>query len=251
MLKPIIPNWIGVPDTIAAFSTTRCHGLSSGPYGDGLGGCGLNLGMHVGDRLDDVLRNRALLYPLLPSEPVWLSQVHGIHVVDAGDIEGVPEADASITTQARVVCAIMTADCLPVLFSDVTGRVVGAAHAGWRGLANGVLENTVAQMRDAGAGEIIAWMGPAIGPEYFEVGEEVVQAFFQDGIDVKAAFHSLGTSVPKYLANIYLLARQKLVKIGIDRVFGGEYCTVRDSQEFYSYRRDKVTGRMASLIFIK
>jgi polyphenol oxidase len=149
------------------------------------------------------------------------------------------------------VCAIQTADCLPVLFCDMNGRVVGAAHAGWRGLANGILENTVSRMRDAGAGEIIAWMGPAIGPQCFEVGADVWTAFVGRDADLAKAFIPADGQPGKYLADIYCLARDALVKAGVENVSGGELCTVTDRHRFYSYRRDKVTGRMASLIWLK
>ena len=218
----------------------------------------MNLGTHVGDRPDAVQRNRALLRDVLPAEPCWLTQVHGSRVVDAARASGVPEADASLTGERGVVCAVQTADCLPVLFCDSNGTTVGAAHAGWRGLAAGVLENTVASMRDVGAGEILAWLGPAIGPAHFEVGEDVRQAFVERFIDLglgadqaRAAFHPVAGVTAKYLADIYLLARSALQRIGVTRISGGDLCTVSDTQRFYSYRRDRVTGRMASLIWIK
>ena len=247
----IYPDWTGAPDTIGAFSTTRQGGVSQSPYDDGAGGGGLNLGTHVGDRLADVLQNRAWLRALLPAEPAWLSQIHGVNVVDAAHTEGIPDADASITTQRGVVCAIQTADCLPVLFCDAAGTTVGAAHAGWRGLVNGVLENTVTCMRKAGAGEILAWMGPAIGPQRFEVGPEVVSAFVTRDASSIDAFKSIPGPTEKYLADIYLLARQRLTKIGVGKIYGGGLCTVSDNQRFYSYRRDGITGRMTSLIWLK
>ena len=150
-----------------------------------------------------------------------------------------------------VVCAIQTADCLPVLFCDLDARVVGAAHAGWRGLAGGVLENTIARMKDAGAGEITAWLGPAIGPEQFEVGADVWAAFVQRDAMMASAFRTVAGRPEKYLADIFSLARMTLNKAGVSRVYGGGLCTVTDQHRFYSYRRDKVTGRMASLIWLK
>jgi YfiH family protein len=246
----IIPDWTGISTNIGALSTTRQRGVSDAPYDDG-GSGGLNLGIHVGDRADDVSRNRALLRSALPAEPAWLSQVHGTTVVDAATAVDAPPADASIATEPGVVCAIQTADCLPVLFSDVEGRVVGAAHAGWRGLAGGVLENTVARMRKAGAGEIVAWLGPAIGPERFEVGQDVLNAFVERDAALRSAFKPLAGQPDKYLADIFSLARTILGKAGVGRVYGGGLCTVTDQRRFYSYRRDKVTGRMASLIWLK
>jgi polyphenol oxidase len=247
----ILPEWSDAPANVGALSTTRQGGFSNAPYDDGEGGGGLNLGMHVGDAPESVERNRALLRTLLPMEPAWLSQVHGVNILDAADVAHGPEADAVIATRPGVVCAIQTADCLPLLFCDMNGRVVGAAHAGWRGLANGILENTVSRMRDAGAGEIIAWMGPAIGPQCFEVGADVWTAFVGRDADLAKAFIPADGQPGKYLADIYCLARDALVKAGVENVSGGELCTVTDRHRFYSYRRDKVTGRMASLIWLK
>jgi YfiH family protein len=247
----IVPDWTDIPANIGALSTVRQGGVSRSPYDDGAGGGGLNLGTHVGDRPGDVQRNRALLRGLLPSEPVWLNQVHGATVLDAAMAGGTPDADACIATQPGVVCVIQTADCLPVLFCDARGRVVGAAHAGWRGLAGGVLENTVARMRDAGAEEIIAWMGPAIGPGRFEVGQDVLTAFVERDANARAAFKPIAGPGGKYLADIYSLATTVLNNAGVARIHGGGLCTVTDKRRFYSYRRDKTTGRMASLIWLK
>jgi len=244
----IFPDWIA-PDTIGALSTTRKGGVSHPPYDDGIGQGGLNLAMHVGDRWQDVEQNRAQLRALLPSEPVWLSQIHGVNVVDAA--QGLLEADASFTTQRGVVCVVQTADCLPVLFCDAAGQVVGAAHAGWRGLLHGVLENTVTCMRHAGAMDILAWLGPAIGPQQFEVGEDVMLAFIKQDARAGNAFKPRAGYTGKYLANIVQLARDRLNQLGVNKIYGGQYCTVGDSQRFYSYRRDQVTGRMASFIWLK
>lgn len=245
----MVPDWAGLPPSVGALSSTRRGGVSAAPYDDGAGGGGLNLGLHVGDAPDAVIRNRALLQAKLPDAPVWLEQVHGADVVDAAAVVGVPAADASIASQPGVVCAIMTADCLPVLFADRAGTVVGAAHAGWRGLAQGVLQNTVARMREAGAGDITAWLGPAIGPQAFEVGPEVRAAFAD--VDPAAAAAFAGQPDGKYLADIYLLARLALAGCGVRQISGGGFCTVADAARFYSYRRDRVTGRMASLIWIR
>lgn len=250
-MELIFPDWSEVPNNVGALSTTRQGGASGPPYDDSHGGGGLNLGLHVGDRSNDVRRNRALLRALLPSDPTWLSQVHGVKVVDAATATGALEADASVATTPGVVCAIQTADCLPVLFCDRAGKAVGAAHAGWRGLAGGVLENTVARMRAAGAHDILAWLGPAIGPEQFEVGDDVVTAFVTHDAESYAAFKPIASRPGKYLADIYSLARRRLLKIGIKHCYGGGLCTVTDNNRFYSYRRDHVTGRMASLIWLK
>lgn len=259
----LVPDWPGAPANIGFVCTTRRGGVSPEPYGAGpqavaTAGGGLNLGVHVGDDPANVAFNRAIMKGRLPSEPAWLSQVHGAAVVRADRLGrgSVPEADASIATMPGAVCAIQTADCLPVLFANRAGTVVGAAHAGWRGLAGGVLEATVEAMRTEveGADDIIAWLGPAIGPQEFEVGEEVLQAFLADAQDeaaVRAAFVARPGLPGKYLADIYALARLALRRVGVNDVSGGDLCTVRDASRFFSYRRDKVTGRQASLIWIK
>lgn len=244
-------QWPGLPEGIGAWSTTRSGGVSEPPYDDGAGGGGLNLGMHVGDSPEAVARNRALLRARLPAEPAWLTQVHGTRVLDAAIVRDAPEADASISTEPGVVCAIMTADCMPVLLADAGARVVGAAHAGWRGLAAGVLENTVASMREAGATEILAWLGPGIGPQAFEVGGDVVEAFSRLGPEAGTAFQPIDAHPGKFFADLPLLARMALSQVGVSQVAGGTRCTVSEPRRFYSYRRDRVTGRMASLIWIK
>ncbi len=255
MTLPLVDlRWPQLPATVAALSTTRRGGVSTAPYDDAAGGGGLNLGTHVGDAPQSVAANRARLRTLLPAEPVWLRQVHGVRVIDAdrpGSAPVPPEADASISATPGVVCAIMTADCLPVLLADEHGRVVGAAHAGWRGLAAGVLEATVAAMRDAGAGRVLGWLGPAIGPREFEVGEEVVRAFAGLGDEAAAAFRPLPSRPGKYLADLPALARRALALAGVADVAGGTHCTAGEPQSFYSFRRDGATGRMASLIWIK
>ena len=245
----IVPDWRGLPPGVGALSSTRRGGVSIGPYDDGADGGGLNLGLHVGDEAAAVEQNRARLQAALPGAPTWLNQVHGARVVDAAAVDGVPDADASFTTRPGVVCAIMTADCLPVLFADRAGSVVGAAHAGWRGLAQGVLQNTVMRMREAGAGDITAWLGPAIGPEAFEVGAEVRAAFADADPAAAAAFAARPGG--KYLADIYLLARLALAGCGVSQASGGSFCTVREADRFYSYRRDRVSGRMASMVWIR
>lgn len=251
-MELIVPEWSGVTDKIGALSTTRRGGRSGSPYDDGAGGGGLNLGIHVGDDPKNVHLNRALLKTVLPAEPAWLSQVHGTQVVDAAAVGSMlPEADASISTEPGIVCVIQTADCLPVLFCDSGGRVVGAAHAGWRGLAGGVLENTIAAMRNAGASDIMAWLGPAIGPQCFEVGGDVFEAFAGKDGEMATAFEPIAGSAGKYLADIYALACRTLTLAGVSQISGGGLCTVTERQRFYSYRRDKVTGRMASLIWLK
>ncbi|WP_338761298.1 peptidoglycan editing factor PgeF [Massilia sp. METH4] len=254
----LFPDWPDLPENVGVLCTTRRGGVSPAPYDDGQGKGGLNLGLHVGDAPKCVERNRDILRAELPAEPVWLTQVHGTRVLDAGtvDMEGEPPvADASFTRERGVICTVLTADCLPVLLCDAQGRTIGAVHAGWRGLADGVLHETVAAMRDAGAGELMAWLGAAIGPNRFEVGADVLEAFVRrPGVaaaDIQAAFTPIGGKPGKYFADLYALARLALAEVGVRRVWGGDFCTVSNSGRFYSYRRDGVTGRQASLIWLK
>lgn len=237
----LLPDW-HAPANVRALQTLRTGGCSPAPWGS------FNLGDHVGDEAAYVQRNRAALRTLLPGEPLWLRQVHGTAVVDArGGYSASPEADAAFARDQGAVCVVMTADCLPVLFCDRAGTVVAAAHAGWRGLLGGVLESTIAAMGVA-PGALMAWLGPAIGPASFEVGDEVRAAFVARDTGAAAAFVP---SLPgKWLADIYLLARQRLQQSGINAIFGGGLCTVRDGERFFSYRRDGVTGRMATLIWL-
>jgi YfiH family protein len=253
-LGVIAPDWPDAPANIGALATTRRGGVSLGPYGDGRGGGGLNLGLHVGDDPAAVAENRARLQALVPGRPAWIAQVHGADVVDAATVgagQPVRTGDASIATAPAIVCAILTADCLPVLFADRAGKVVGAAHAGWRGLAGGVLGQTVAAMRKQGADEITAWMGPAIGPRAFEVGQDVFDSFAAalPGLDVGFAFAARPGYPGKYLADMFALARLMLARDGVTSVWGGTHCTATETDRFYSYRRDGVTGRQASLIW--
>jgi hypothetical protein len=237
------PDW-PAPAGIRACSTTRLGGVSQTPYNS------LNLGLHVDDNVDAVLTNRQRLRKLagLPTEPLWLEQVHGTRVIDSTKWQSGCEADAMYSHQPDHVCAIMTADCLPVLFCDNEGKQVAAAHAGWRGLLDGVLKSTVEQF-DGERSDIQAWLGPAIGPQQFEVGKEVFEAFCERSPDAHAAFTPVNAD--HYLADIYQLARQQLHALGIIAIYGGEHCTVSENERFFSYRRDGVTGRMASLIWIE
>jgi hypothetical protein len=252
----IVPDWPAPPGVRALF-TTRAGGISPPPWGASpSAGGGMNLGLHTGDEAERVRANRALLRGLLPGEPVWLSQVHGANVIDA-DAHGTdaPIADAGCAIRAGVVCAVLVADCLPVLLTDTEGRAVAAAHAGWRGLAAGVLQNTVARLRErlrtAGGearGEILAWLGPAIGPRKFEVGPEVRSAMQARLPDAARGFAAAAAD-GKYLADLFALARQSLAQCGVSRVFGGGMCTASEPERFYSFRRDGCTGRHAALIW--
>lgn len=239
----ITPDW-PAPQNIQAVSTTRQGGFSQAPFDT------MNLGTHVGDDPSVVSKNRNQLKQLasLPNSPLWLQQVHGTDVIHASSWQQSSQADAIYSDQPNQVCAIMTADCLPVLFTDKQGKQVAAAHAGWRGLLNGVLENTVSQFtgdRD----DILVWLGPAIGPKQFEVGHEVYAAFTADSQDSQQAFKI--SDQTHYLADIYLLAKLRLTALGITQIYGGDFCTVTEEQRFFSYRRDGITGRMVSLIWIE
>ncbi|MBS1174986.1 MAG: hypothetical protein H6R05_1117 [Burkholderiaceae bacterium] len=275
MLKNIITlDWTSPPN-VHAFTTTRTtqikgqKGVSLAPFDD------FNLATHVGDDASAVMHNRALLREILPAEPLWLNQTHGVAVYQSSTqthCNGVPEADAVLVMEPNRVAVIMTADCLPVLFTTRQGNMVAGAHAGWRSLINGVLENTVHAMCEAGAqrADMLAWMGPAIGAAQFEVGAEVRAEFIQKGLALgisedltRACFkkkfkqnleqNTAQNPDQKYTADIYALARQRLQWAGLlgSHIHGGGLCTVSDAQQFYSYRRDGVTGRMASLIWFE
>lgn len=234
------PDW-PLPPNVRAAVTLRNGGVSSNGYAS------LNPALHVGDDPQAVAANRRIIRDSLnlPAEPVWLNQVHGTQVVRAEHVTELTDADASVSHEPGVVCAVLTADCLPVLFCGDEGTVIAAAHAGWRGLHAGVLQQTVATMR---CHRISAWLGPAIGPNCFEVGDEVYQAFIELHPNRATAFTA--QSEQKWLADLYQLARLQLAELGIDQVYGGELCTVSDAERFYSYRRDGAkTGRMASLIW--
>lgn len=240
MADLLIPDW-PAPATVRALQTLRSGGCSPSPWDS------LNLGDHVGDDPTRVAANRAALRRHLPAEPLWLQQVHGIAVAAADVPPTALPADAAYSRQSGRVCAVMTADCLPVLFCDRAGTVVAAAHAGWRGLLAGVLEATLGKMA-VPPSEILAWLGPAIGPLCFEVGAEVRAAFVAAAPTAAIAFQARGGD--KWLADIYTLARQRLQAAGVASVTGGGWCTVSDPARFFSYRRDGVGGRMATLIWL-
>ena len=238
----ITPSW-PAPSHVKAVSTTRTGGVSSLPY------TSLNLGEHVQDNPEHVAENRAILASEMQMvrTPAWLNQVHGTEVVELPLSSGsVPDADASFTRCVGEVCTIMTADCLPVLFCDKEGTQVAAAHAGWRGLVNGVLEETLATFPTPE--NVFVWLGPAIGPSAFEVGGEVRDAFIADDSGADIAFQAHND---RWLADIYLLARRRLHRAGVTNISGGDLCTVSDPDRFFSYRRENQTGRQASCIWIE
>jgi YfiH family protein len=237
----IIPDW-PAPVNVKTLQTTRIGGVSSAPYKS------LNLADHVGDAPLAVERNRMLLNTLLPSEPVWLEQVHGTIVANADHAGCLPQADACIARHHSAVCVVMTADCLPVLLCDIQGCVVGAVHAGWKGLAAGVIEATV-QAMDVAPQNLMAWLGPAISQQAFEVGEEVRAAFVE--IQPQSASAFIPGLEGKWFADLYALARLRLDALGITSVFGGGYCTYREREKFFSYRRDRMTGRMGTFIWLE
>jgi YfiH family protein len=245
----ICPDW-PVPPGVQAFITTRAGGSSTGAYG-APNRDGMNLGLGSGDDISVVAANRSRLREMLPAEPRWLRQVHGARVVDAATVDGIVEADAAVTDQPGTVAVVMVADCMPVLLADERGRCVGAAHAGWRGLAAGILQATVRAMRER-LGEpdarLIAYLGPAIGPDHFEVGGDVLQAMTAGLEGAATAFVPAGAG--KYRADLFALGRMALAAAGVDAVFGGGICTVCDPERFYSHRRDRITGRHAALVWI-
>lgn len=234
----IEPDW-PAPRGVRAASTVRSGGFSQGAY------AGLNLGAHVGDDPAHVAANRRLLGEALnlPAEPLWLHQVHGAGVIDA-DKSASLTGDAAVTRRAGAVCAVMTADCLPILLCDRSGSCVAAVHAGWRGLAGGVVEAAVAALDGT---DLMAWLGPAIGPEAFEVGEDVRRVFCDRAGDCSSVFSRSGGE--RWRADLYEIARRVLRRAGVREVYGGGCCTHSDPERFYSYRRDGRTGRMATLIW--
>ena len=239
----IFPDW-PAPSQVQAVSTTRHGGVSAPPY------TSLNLAEHVGDDLSCIAANRRRLRSVMgfTAEPAWLEQVHGVQVVAAETVAVPVAADAAWTRVAGRPCVVMTADCLPVLLCDRLGTVVAAAHAGWRGLAGGVIAATVARMEVAPT-TLLAWLGPAIGPDAFEVGEEVRAAFLD--LDTEAVGCFRPSPAGRWLADIYELARRQLRALGVSAIYGGSYCTFSEPERFFSYRRENRTGRMASLIGLR
>ena len=241
MLDLIIPDW-PAPSWIKAFTTTRHGGFSHPPFDS------LNLSPYVGDNHHSVVQNHQLLKNLLglTNDPLWLKQVHGTKVISA-NVASDLVADAVYSHEPQVVCAVQTADCLPILVCNRTHYGVAAIHAGWKGLAAGIIENSI-QALDSPPTDLIAWLGPAIGSQAFVVGEEVITAFIEKSPTASAAFQRIGNK--HWLANLYQLAKLRLHSLGIRAIYGGKHCTYTNKEQFFSFRRDKVTGRMASLIWI-
>lgn len=239
----ITPDW-PAPGRVKAAATLRTGGVSEGPFAS------LNLGAHVGDDANAVAENRRLLRQALrlPAEPKWLNQVHGTKVAIASDAAtSAPSADASVAFSDGAVCAVLTADCLPVLFCDRAGTRVGAAHAGWRGLVGGVLAETIKAL-DVPPSELLAWLGPAIEQDAFEVGSEVLEQFVARDPTNAAAFQTNARG--RWQADIYKLARNELARLGVTSVHGGGFTCFADSEHFFSYRREQRTGRMATLVWL-
>lgn len=227
----LVPDW-PAPPNVKALVTTRAFG---------------NLADHVGDGKSAVAARRAELRGYLPAEPLWLTQVHGRHCVDAATATAGVEADAAFAHSAGVVCAVLTADCMPILICDDAGTAVAAVHAGWRGLAGGAVEATVAALARPPE-RLLAWLGPAIGPAAFEVGDDVRAAFLADDAGAGEAF--VAKPGGKWLCDLYALARRRLGGLGVSRVSGGGRCTFGEASQFFSYRRERHTGRMASMVWI-
>jgi YfiH family protein len=270
----ILPHW-PVPDHIGAIITTRNGGVSMGSY-SGFSPIphreipgGLNLALHVGDNEAHVMKNRQIVQRFLPNTPHWLEQVHGTTVIPLTETlrqSTPPRADGSVSTEINQVCAVMTADCMPILFSNKRGTVVSAIHGGWRGLSQGIIEQAIQTMlihdESLHPSEILAYLGPAIGPDAFEVGEDVYTAFIEWSYahrlafkEIKPAESSEIATPKKYLANLYQIAKQRLLALGVHYIYGGDYCTFHDQRRFYSHRREQQTtqqstGRMAALIWI-
>ena len=257
----IIPDW-PAPKNIRAFITTRNGGVSQGSHAGARGTGGMNPGLRCDDLPSFVQANRAVLRKSLPAEPYWLKQVHGTRILEVNCESTAPDkeplADGSYTHRRHQVCTVMVADCLPILLTNTGGQVVAAIHAGWRGLASGIVENTVATLLEEMAHYriperkqgLMAYLGPAIGPQAFEVGQDVYHAFTQFDERAIVCFVPQVGEPGKYLADLFALARLRLQTIGVKQIYGGGLCTVSSPERFYSYRRDKVTGRMAAFIWI-
>ncbi len=243
-LEFIYPDW-PAPAHVKALTTTRNGGFSVGPYAS------FNLSNLVGDEPGSVRRNRALLREVLklPSDPIWLTQVHGSRVIDAFDAAPGGEADGCVTGTPGVVCAVLTADCMPIFICDRRSTRIGILHGGWRGLATGLIEEGLRKIQLPTA-NLLAWLGPAIGPSAYEVGDEVRQAFLRQDREFAGAFTPVPNRQGRWLADLYHIARRRLRAQGVQEIYGGLRCTLRERNLFYSHRRDGTCGRMASLIWL-
>ncbi len=243
-LQLIYPDW-PAPAHVKALTTTRNGGFSLGPYAS------FNLGNHVGDDPEHVHQNRALLTEALklPSDPLWLTQVHGARVVDAFDVGASEEADGCVTGTPGIVCAALTADCLPVFLCDRRSTRIALLHAGWRGLAAGIIEEGLRQMKVPTA-NLLAWLGPAIGPSAYEVGDDLRHAFVGSDPDAAQSFTPVPGRPDHWLADLADLARRRLRSQGVQSIYGGLRCTFQERDLFFSHRRDGASGRMASLIWV-
>jgi YfiH family protein len=239
----LVPDWPG-PKGVRAFVTTRAGGVSGGEYAS------MNLGTRSGDDPADVARNRLIVRARLPAMPRWMVQVHGAEVANLDRLgeDDVATADAATVGVPGRVGVVLTADCMPIFFCDAAGRRAGVAHAGWRGMAAGVIENTVHAL-GAEPGSVMAWMGPSIGPDAFEVGPEVRAAFM--AVDPAAQRAFVPGRPGKYMADLYALARQRLARAGVTQVYGGGFCTHREDERFFSYRRERKSGRMGAFIWLE
>ncbi len=244
-LNVIEADW-SAPPSVRALTSTRLGGVSEAPFDS------LNVGDHVNDASGDVKRNRKRLKKALnlPSDPIWLKQVHGTRVAEvARDTSGtIPQADAAVTRDRDCVLAVMTADCLPVVLSSPQHQVVAAVHGGWRGLANDILQNAIIAM-DCPPSSVYAWLGPAIGPDKFEVGDDVFNAFVAKDWQMAECFKARENQ--KFMADIYAIARRSLSTLGVEHISGGTHCTYSESNTFYSYRRESKTGRMVTLAWMQ
>lgn len=249
MASHFVPDW-PLPEGVHAVITTREQGDSQAPFDS------FNLALHVEDEREQVLKNRSeLLARCQKLEAIqWLDQIHSTACIEAQSDGQTRSADASFSRRAGTACAVMTADCLPLLFCDQSATQVAATHAGWRGLAAGIVAETVASFEVA-AEQLSVYLGPAIGPQEFEVGIEVLEAFFsaarsENHLEAVSAAFTPSIRPMRFYADLYALARAELLALGVTEIYGGEFCTVRDEDRFYSYRREKQTGRMASLIWL-
>ena len=239
----LVPDW-DAPRNVRAFVTTRAGGVSEGEFES------MNLASRGGDDPEHVAKNRLIVREHLPAMPRWMAQVHGTDVADLDrlDESQVPTADAAVASLPGRVGVVLTADCMPLFLCDESGEHVAVVHAGWRGMAAGVIESTV-RVIGAAPSQLMAWMGPTIGPSAFEVGPEVREAFVAHDPDAREAFrtHKPG----KFMADLYALARRRLARVGVARVHGGGFCTYTDSARFFSYRRAQKSGRMGAFIWIE